>query len=162
MKEPAPPKAVAVDVVAARPTRADKALVARLESDEDKSLPGLTYIVKVRLRAVPEPTSHGWALYVDDVRIPKYWEYQDGIYFKVFDPQFFADHTGGKLRFSEDGTRFTDTGLKLPALPGPRKSAKRTTATLPSQEGLVEPVSAPRGRVPAPRSRRRPGSRRRS
>jgi hypothetical protein len=36
-----------------------------------------------------------------------------GIYFKVFDPQFFQDHQGQSLRFSQNGTEFTDTGLKL-------------------------------------------------
>lgn len=138
MKAPAPPKAVAVEVVAAQPTEGDKALLARLEDQQDKSLPGAAYIVKVRLKSRPAATSQGWALYVDKLRIPKYWEYREGIYFKVFDPQFFAEHKGGKLRFSQDGTDFTDTGLTLAAPKAPVKKTARAAARLPSQDELLK------------------------
>src|SRR5262245_11981947 len=135
MKPAAPPKAVAVEVVAAQPSPADKALVSRLRREEDKPLPGEAYIVRIALKEPLEIASRGWALYVDELRIPKYWQYDGGVYFKVFDPGFFAEHKGGKLRFTEDGTRFTDTGLRLPA-PGAakrltRKSAARRASRLP-------------------------------
>ena len=42
----------------------------------------------------------GWALYVGEERIPKYFEYPGGIYFTTADPKFFADHRGKPLRFS--------------------------------------------------------------
>jgi hypothetical protein len=138
MKQPSPPKAVAVDVVAAQPTTGDKALLTQLEADQGKPLPGATYVVKVRLQAVPEATSQGWALYVDELRIPKYWAYREGIYFKVFDPQFFADHEGGKLRFSQNGTEFTDTGLKLVAPKDSGKRGARGTAKLPMQDDVLK------------------------
>jgi hypothetical protein len=54
----------------------------------------------------------------------KYWEYDDGIYFTVLDPQFFADHKGQRLRFSLDGVEFHDTGLKLPAAAAPAAKSK--------------------------------------
>jgi len=134
MKASTAPQAVAVEVIAAQPTEADSAVLAKLESSEGKALPGAAYIVKVRLKALPEATSHGWALYVGKLRIPKYWAYSHGIYFKVFDPQFFADHKGSKLRFSQDGTDFIDTRLKLVALQEPKTKSSRRAARLPAQD----------------------------
>jgi hypothetical protein len=112
---PTPPQAVAVEVLATRPTDADDALIARLDEAADHHLAAVAYLVKVQLRSVPPATASGWALYVDDFRIPKYWQYSDGIFFKVYDPQFFTDHAGGALRFSSDGTDFVETGLTLGA-----------------------------------------------
>ena len=34
-----------------------------------------------------------------DTRVPKYWEYAGGIYFKVLDEEFLAAHQGERLRF---------------------------------------------------------------
>ena len=86
-----------------------------------------------------------WALYVNDVLIPKYWEYDEGIYFTVLDPQFFADHKGKRLRFSQNGVDFPDTGRKLPAPTAPataskskRESAKGKTAQLPLQADVLK------------------------
>ena len=85
------------------------------------------------------------ALYVNDVLIPKYWEYDEGIYFTVLDPQFFADHKGKRLRFSQNGVDFQDTGMKLPAPTAPataskskRKSAKGKTTQLPLQADVLK------------------------
>lgn len=115
MQPPAPPKITAVEVAAARPTEADSVAIARLSAETGRSLPQVPYTVKVRLETKPPVTSMAWALYVDDVLIPKYWEYEDGIYFTVLDPQFFSDHKGKPLRFSQNGVDFFDTGMKLPA-----------------------------------------------
>jgi hypothetical protein len=86
-----------------------------------------------------------WALYVNDVLIPKYWEYADGIYFTVLDPQFFADHKGQRLRFSQNGVDFFDTGMKLPAptapaavLKGKGNAAKSKTPQLPLQADVLK------------------------
>ena len=139
MKASTAPQAVAVEVIAAQPTEADSAVLAKLESSEGKPLPGAAYIVKVRLKALPEATSHGWALYVGKLRIPKYWAYRHGIYFKVFDPQFFAQHKGGKLRFSANGTDFVDTGLKIAVPREPKKKAgTRGAARLPHQDDVLK------------------------
>jgi hypothetical protein len=138
MKASTVPQALAVDVVAAQATEADSAMVAQLEASENKSLPGVAYIVKVRLKALPEATSRGWALYVDKLRIPKYWTYRQGIYFKVFDPQFFAEHKGGKLRFSQNGTDFVETRLKLATPPEAKKGSLRRTARLPLQDDVLK------------------------
>ena len=58
------PQATGIEVVATQPTKADRATLAMFESTERKTLPGAAYIVKVRLKTLPEPTSRGFALYV--------------------------------------------------------------------------------------------------
>ena len=138
MQASTPPKAVAVEVVAAQATEADSVMLAQPGADAARPLPGVAYIVKVQLKTLPEATSQGWALYVDELRIPKYWAYRQGLYFKVFDPQFFADHGGGKLRFSQNGTDFIDTGLKLAAPQAPEKKSARAKAPLPTQDEVLK------------------------
>jgi hypothetical protein len=132
-----PPKAVAVEVVATQTSEADKAMVAQLRAESAKPLEDVAYVVKMELKTMPDATAEGWALYVDKLRIPKYWAYDKGIYFKVMDPQFFSDHKGAKLRFSKNGTDFTDTGLKLTVPLVPRKGA-RGLARLPRQDEVLK------------------------
>ncbi|HKU78192.1 MAG TPA: hypothetical protein VJR02_30055 [Pyrinomonadaceae bacterium] len=115
MEPPTPPKITGIDIEAAKPNEADSEKIARISADTNRSLPQVAQVVRVRLSAKPPATSMAWRLYVDDVLIPKYWEYEDGIYFTVLDPQFFSDHTGEPLRFSQDGVDFFETGVKLPA-----------------------------------------------
>lgn len=115
MQQSKPPKAISVEVATVKPTNADSAIIKQLNASQNKSLPEVAYVVQIRLESIPPAVSHGWALYVNDLRIPKYWEYKEGIYFKVFDPQFFEDHKGQPLRFSENETDFIDTGLELEA-----------------------------------------------
>jgi hypothetical protein len=137
MKPATPPKIVAVEVVAVQPTEADKAAIAHLSAQAKKPLPQAAYLVKIRLKEVPSATSHGWALYLKDFRIPKYWEYKDGIYFKVFDPQFLEDHEGAPLRFSSNAVEFADTRMKLTASKAV-KSAEGDTKKLPLQEDALK------------------------
>jgi hypothetical protein len=114
MQPPKPPQIAAVDVV---PAQADSMALTHLSAHTEASPPPVAYVVKVKLKSKLPATSLGWALYVSDVRIPKYWEYEDGIYFTVVDPNFFAEHKGERLRFSHDGAEFHDTGVKLPGAP---------------------------------------------
>ena len=138
MQQSTPPKVVGVEVVAAQPTDADSAAIAHLSSSGSKSLPAVTYLVKLRLESLPEATSHGWALYVNDFRIPKYWQYREGIYFKVFDPQFFQDHQGQSIRFSLNGADFIDTGLSLAVPDSGVRRAVTTSTSLPIQEDVLK------------------------
>jgi hypothetical protein len=144
-KASAPPKATALEVVPAQPTQADRDAIAYLGAQANRALPGAAYLVLINLKVIPPATSEGWALYVGDFRIPKYWEYKDGIYFKVFDPEFFAEHKGKRLRFTQDEKKFVDTGLKLtaPASVSKPPSAKTRTASakaqkLPRQEDVLK------------------------
>ena len=130
MKLPEPPKIAAVEVVAAQPTETDRAAIAHMGVKEP---PKAVHVVKVRLKAKPPVMSMAWALYVDDELVPQYWEYTDGIYFTVLDPQFFTKHKGKQLRFSQNGADFFDTGVKLTA-----PAASATAAKLPLQSEVLK------------------------
>ena len=145
MQPPEPPEISTVEVVPAEPTDADKAAMAQLSADSGRPLPEAVYVVKVRLKTKPEATSMAWRLYVGDMLIPKYWEYADGIYFTVLDPQFLSDHKGAPLRFSQDEVDFHDTGMKLAAPRGratpsksAAKSAKGRAPRLPQQADVLK------------------------
>jgi hypothetical protein len=145
MEPPAPPKITGVEIIAAQPTEADSAAIAQLSAKSNRSLPQVVYVVKIRLKTKPPATSMGWALYVNDVLIPKYWEYEEGIYFTVLDPQFFVGHKGKRLRFSQNGVDFHDTGMKLPAPPAPvvaskskGRAARSKKAGLPLQADVLK------------------------
>src|SRR5262245_21148899 len=138
MQAPVPPKIAAVEVVAAEPTDADRAATARNRQAE----PQAVYVVKVKLKEKPPVTSLAWGLYVGNVLIPKCWEYADGIYVTVLDPQSFADNKGKALRFSHDGIEFFNTGAKLAAQPKAepakyKSRAKSKAAKLPSQADVL-------------------------
>jgi hypothetical protein len=133
----APPKVVAAEVVATQPTDADKPMLARLSSEINRRLPAAAFIVKIQLDKAPEPTGDGWALYVGTTRIPKYWEYPGGIYFKVLDDTFLAEHRGEPLRFSHDDQKFVNTGVNLPGPGGPSPTAARKTGRLPLQSDVL-------------------------
>ena len=133
----APPKVVSAEVVAAQPTDADKPMLERLSSELNRRLPASAFIVKIRLNKVPEPTGDGWALYVGDTRIPKYWEYAGGIYFKVLDDSFLAEHQGKPLRFSHDDQTFVNTGVNLPGPGAPRPTAAKGARRLPLQSAVL-------------------------
>ena len=141
-------RVVSAEVVATRPTAADTAMIAGLARDAGSPLREVAYIVKIRLREIPPATGLGWALYAGDERIPKYWEYPGGIYFKVLDPQFLADYRGKPLRFSQNGQEFVDTGVKLP---GPGAPAGKRGAGLPSL-ARQEDVLKEEGEVRAPKA----------
>lgn len=128
-----PPVAVAVEVAAAQPIEADAAAMAATERRRGQASPAV-YLVMVRLAAVPPATGSGWALYVGDLRIPKYWQYLVGIFFKIFDPSFFSEHAGKPLRFSADtGTTFAETGLTMPAA----EVVSDVRAELPTQQEVL-------------------------
>lgn len=78
------------------------------------------------------------ALYVNDFRTPKYWAYKDGIYFKVFDHQFFRDHHGKSLRFSQNGTDFIETGLKLVSPDSSARASVSDVTKLPLQDDVLK------------------------
>jgi hypothetical protein len=152
-----PPKVVSAAVVAAQPTDADSPMIGRLSAELNRRLPPTAFIVKIQLEQIPEPTGDGWALYVGDTRIPKYWEYPGGIYFKVFDQTFLVDHHGEPLRFSHNDKDFVNTGVKLPGPGAARASAKLDTRNLPLQSDVLNDA---RSRRPVRARKRRPARKR--
>lgn len=133
-----PPKAVAIEVVAAQPTESDKKVIAHVGDVTSRSLDEAVYVVKVRFEQMPPVTSSGWALYVGDYPVPKYWGYKNGIYFKIFDLQFFVDHQGQALKFTRDRKTFIDTGLKLGGSSAGARARGAKTIDLPLQSEVLK------------------------
>jgi hypothetical protein len=164
----AAPKIVSAEVVATQPTDADKPMLARMSTEIQRRLPAAAFIVKIRLTKPPEPTGDGWALYVGDTRIPKYWEYPGGIYFKVLDDSFLTEHRGEPLRFSHDDRTFVNTGVNLPGPEGTPPAGAKTGRRLPLQSEVLSDTAAaraPRTRATTARAtkrRRATGARKRS
>ena len=134
------PKVTSVEVVATQPVEADRGPIAHLAASKAGAAPAedVAYVVKIAFEEMPPITSQGWALYVKDERIPKYWEYTGGIYFKVFDPKFLADHEGDPLRFSIDGQTFVDTGKKLTSKKANTGAGAAPAAKLPLQADVLK------------------------
>jgi hypothetical protein len=150
VQPPKPPQIAAVDVVPTRPAKADSMALAHLSAHTGASPPQVALVVKVKLKSRLPATSLGWALYVSDVRIPKYWEYEDGIYFTVTDPNFLAEHKGERLRFSHDGAEFHDTGAKLPGAPVSATPVATISEALTSD---VQTSATSRRRTPAKKAK---------
>jgi hypothetical protein len=138
MIPPSPPKITAVEVVATRPTDADRRIFAVLRERDDKTIEEISFVVKLRFAAMPEPTSLGWALYVGSERIPKYWSYKHGIYFKVYELQYFAEHRGDSIRFSLDHHDFVDTGHRLADPSGGSSRPAAGTSPLPTLDQALD------------------------
>lgn len=137
MIELKPPKVTAVEVHATQPTDGDRSTLARLAERSAEPLPDVVYVVKIAFESMPPVTSEGWALYVGEERIPKYWAYKGGIYFKVFDSDFLANHNGEAVRFSLDGATFVETGKKLINLKAKALQAAKAAVNLPTQTDVL-------------------------
>jgi hypothetical protein len=126
-----------VDVVPTRPTEADAKFITHTRDTTGRDIEPVAYIVRLRLQSQPPPTGAGWALYVGNLRIPKYWEYPGGIYFKVYDPTFFDEHAQDPVRFSSDhGQTFQETGQTL-GHPSRPETATAGTPDLPEQSDVL-------------------------
>ena len=139
MRDPEYPKIVSVDVIPSRPKPADVRKIHFIQAQEKLSLEEVALIVRIRLKSMPPATSQGFELYLGDYRVSKYWAFQGGIYFKVYNPRFLKKHGGKQIRFAIEGDRFYDTGLRLPKKakairPAP---AKDRTQALPSEEDVL-------------------------
>jgi hypothetical protein len=120
----------AVEVVTTRPTDADSAAIEHLSAQERKDLPQVTYLVKIRLKAIPEPTREGRALYADDFSHPEILGAQGrDLLLSIRSALLPGARTAAALA---NGSNFTNTRLKLPAPPSGRP------ARLPLHEQLLK------------------------
>ena len=63
---------------------------------------------------------------------------RQGIWFKVFDPQFFVEHRGEPIRFSLNDTEFVKTRLKLTVPKMATTKGGRAAVRLPAQEDVLK------------------------
>ena len=97
-------------------------------------------LVKLYLKTPLPMDSAGVELYVGDHQIRRYAQFKNGIYFKVNDPRFLTDLSGGEVRFRRPGTDgFIGTGVRLSIADSAALTARRSpgTAPLPSQADVL-------------------------
>ena len=135
------PAVASVEVIPTQPKPADLKNIDHISATEGVPLDRVAYVVKITLERMPPVSSQGFELYLDDYRVRKYWGFPGGIYFKVYNPRFFAKHGGKEIRFALAGEHFQDTGFQLPrpsARAAPKtKAATRTPVSLPTQEEVL-------------------------
>jgi hypothetical protein len=133
------PQVANVEVVATQSQPSDSEKVAHLKvANNNADLKDVTYIVKVNLIAPMPITSMGFTLYVGDYRVNKYAAFPGGIYFKVYDPNFFVEHGGAPIRFSVGGMAAQETGARLPLQSGADAVTRGLQAPeLPTQEQML-------------------------
>ena len=133
------PTVSTVEVVATQPTAVDLRNLNNLRSTAESQIDNVAYIVKLDLDNLPATSSLGFNIYVGEFRIRKYSGCRGGIYFKVYNSQFFSEYGGQSIRFSIDGITFQDSGQRLPEvneMPSSRL-ADRDFSSLPSQEEVI-------------------------
>jgi hypothetical protein len=130
----------AIEVRAAQPKAADTRKIQFIAETRDASLEEIAYIVKLYVEDVERfYTSLGYRLFVGDYEIKKYAGFKNGIYFKVYDPDFLAQHAGEKVQFTIDGVEFVDTGVTFPEYSTDAEIAFEAGAAagLPTQEQVL-------------------------
>lgn len=110
------PGVLSVEVIATQPTGADLRNIEYMRSAGHPQIENITYIIKLNLDSIPEVSSLGFRVYVGEFRVIKYFECPDGIYFKVYDPNFFSEHANQNIQFSIDDVTFQDSGQTLPTV----------------------------------------------
>ncbi|WP_089718997.1 hypothetical protein [Candidatus Entotheonella palauensis] len=128
----APPtrfRVTSATVTAVRPERADRRRLDHLRSTSNTAVEDHYFIVKLYLESQLPAIADAIRLYVGQEEIPKYNGFIGGLYFRVYDPGFFEQHSGEAIYVSFDGSTRIDTGVVLPRRPAGQ--ARRTAATLP-------------------------------
>lgn len=119
MNDPASFVFTGIDVVPARPGRADLRNLAWLRGTEPSPVPEQVYVVRIHVEGDLPTTGAGLELYLGDYRVRKFNPREGGLWFKVFNPRFFRKHAGRAVRVAVEGQAPRDTGLVLPELPPP-------------------------------------------
>ncbi len=133
-------KVSSIEVRPAQPKAADSRKIRYVGGTKDRSPEDIVYIVKLFMGDLePLYRSLGFRLFVGDKEIEKYAGFKNGIYFKVFDPDFLAENAGKKVRFTTDGVEFIDTGASFPDYSVDAQTTDKAALAsgLPSQEEVL-------------------------
>ena len=128
-----------VQLILARPEMADLRKIRHYAAERSVEVEEVSYIVKLYLETPPVYNSLGMELYVGDQQIRRYSQFENGIYFKVNDPQQLSTLQGEEIRFRRPGMdEFVNTGIRLPAEETSARSFSTAEATqLPTQEEVL-------------------------
>jgi hypothetical protein len=134
MTAPNPPKVSSVQIMPVQPEPADEARIAFLRANRNLPLEDVLYLAKIYLEGELPVEGEGYALYVGDEWIRKYWGFNGGIFFNVYDPRFVEEHAGQAIRFTRDHKSFIDAGVQFPGFSSPEPATFRLRAMNAAEE----------------------------
>jgi hypothetical protein len=124
----------------AQPEEADLRKIHHYALEKGADAEEVSYIVKLYIKTPLPQDGMGVELYVGDVQIRRYFQFKNGIYFKVNDRQKLSTLRGKEVRFHRPGTdEFINTGVKFPADEKAEVMPLKATSTpqLPTQEEVL-------------------------
>ena len=93
---------IRVEVIASEPNAGElRKIHARAATAAGQ--PETTYLVKIYMDALPEPSGTGYELWIGDQQIRKYTQFKGGIFFKVYDLESLGAMDGASIRFRRQG-----------------------------------------------------------
>ena len=129
-----------IQLLLARPEEADLRKIRHYAAARGVEAEEVSYIVKLYMETSPVHDTMGMELYVGDQPIHRYFQFKNGIYFKVNDPQELFSLRGREVRFRRPGMdEFISTGIRVPAAEETAEGALRAAspAELPTQEEVL-------------------------
>lgn len=130
-----------VEVLPVLPDETDIKNINYLRNSEGTIIQSVVYVVKITIENRLSTSSLGFELFLDDYRVRKYFEFESGIYFKVYNPRFFQKHGEKKIRISLDKVSFIDTGLKFPSILPELESTLNTIDSVLSPKFSILPLA---------------------
>lgn len=130
----------AIQLLPARPEMADLRKIQHYATATGSEIAEVSYLVKLYTENSLPQNSLGVELYVGDQLIRQYFQFKNGIYFKVNDPQQLAALQGQEVRFRRRGSEeVIHTGIRVPEVEIDRSLRATDSAVLPTQtEALRE------------------------
>ncbi len=104
-----------IQLLPTRPEVADLRKIQHYAAASGSEMEEVSYLVKLYTGDSLPQNSLGVELYVGDRLIRQYFQFKNGIYFKVNDPQQLAALQGQEIRFRRRGEEeFIPTGIRVP------------------------------------------------
>lgn len=129
-----------IQLLPARPEVADLRKIQHYAAATGAEMEEVSYLVKLYTGNSLPQDSLGVELYVGDRLIHQYFQFKNGIYFKVNNPQQLEALRGQEVRFRRRGDQeFIHTGIRVPAAESDRPLRAPNLEGLPTQaEALSE------------------------
>ncbi|MFM7448300.1 MAG: hypothetical protein ACKO24_06865 [Leptolyngbyaceae cyanobacterium] len=130
----------AIQLLPAQPEAADLRKIHHLAAATETPIQEVSYIIKLYTGSSLPQNSLGVELYVGNQPIRQYFQFKNGIYFKVNNPDQLAALQGQEVRFRRPGLdQFVNTGIQVPIMEaGDRRSLLEPAAQLPSQAEVLQ------------------------
>ena len=104
-----------IEIIPTQTLPEDSQNIAYLNSIEPNNINEATYVVKIWFANNVPVTNISIDLLFNEYKVRKYFEFDGGIYFKVFNPRFFEKHSNKKIFFLVGNIELVETGWKFPS-----------------------------------------------